>query len=81
MRADVRSYLKFDNISGILNAGDYNHDGLQEIYFGIRDGTAYLHAYMHADGNIQYANYQVASQVQEYLANNGYTADYWDHWL
>jgi serralysin len=73
--------LKANNIGQILDAGDYNHDGLQEVYFPVADGSAYLHAYMHADGNIQYANYQVADQVKDYLGDNGYTAAYWDTWL
>ena len=27
---------------------------------------------MHADGNIQYANYQSESQMSDYLTSNGY---------
>ena len=38
----------------------------------LNDGTAYLRALMHADGNIQYANYQSEVQMSEYLTNNGY---------
>ena len=30
---------------------------------------------MHADGNIQYANYQNETQVREYLTNNGYSSE------
>ena len=36
------------------------------------DGTAYLRALMHADGNIQYANYQSEAQMSDYLTSNGY---------
>ena len=50
--------LNIENINAVLHADDYDGDGLQEIYFGLTDETAYLHAYMHADGNIRYANYQ-----------------------
>ena len=35
------------------------------------DDTASLRALMHADGNIQYANYQSEAQMSEYLTNNG----------
>ncbi|MDB5438615.1 MAG: family beta-propeller repeat protein, partial [Caulobacteraceae bacterium] len=73
--------LNIGNIKGILGAGDYNHDGLQEVYFSLTDGTAYLHAYMHADGNIQYANYQTQQQVTDYLTANGFTHTTWDGWF
>ena len=33
---------------------------------------SYLRALMHADGNIQYANYQSESQMSEYLTTQGY---------
>jgi len=39
------------------------------------DGTAYLRALMHVDGNIQYANYQNETQVREYLTSNGYSSE------
>ena len=32
---------------------------------------SYLRALMHADGKIQYDNYQSESQMSEYLINNG----------
>ena len=35
------------------------------------DGTAYLRALMHDDGNIRYANYQSEDLMSEYLTNNG----------
>jgi hypothetical protein len=54
---------------------------LQEIYFGITDQTAYLHAYMHADGNIRYSNYQSEAQVIAYLTDNGFTSETWEPWL
>ncbi|MDB5440396.1 MAG: Metallo-peptidase family Reprolysin-like [Caulobacteraceae bacterium] len=73
--------LNIGNIKGILGAGDYNHDGLQEVYFSLTDGTAYLHAYMHADGNIQYANYQDQAQVTAYLTANGFDHTTWDGWF
>jgi hypothetical protein len=73
--------LNIDNISRVLGAADYDRDGLQEVYFALTDGTAYLHAYMHADGNIQYANYQSQQQVSEYLANNGWDASTASGWF
>ncbi len=73
--------LNIENIHGILGQGDYNHDGLEEIYFSLTDGTAYLHAYMHADGNIQYANYQNQQQVIDYLTNNGWSSSAWSGWF
>ena len=41
------------------------------MYWKTSDGTAYLRALMHADGNIRYANYQSESQMTDYLTNNG----------
>ncbi len=73
--------LNIENIHGILGQGDYNHDGLEEIYFSLTDGTAYLHAYMHADGNIQYANYQNQQQVIDYLTSNGVSSSVWAGWF
>ncbi len=73
--------LFIGNIKNVLAAGDYNHDGFQEVYFSLTDGTAYLHALMWNDGNIQYANYQSKQQVQDYLTANGYTAATWSSWL
>jgi glucose/arabinose dehydrogenase len=73
--------LFIENINSIRAAGDFDGDGLQEIYFGLTDKTAYLHAYMHADGNIRYANYQSEAQVIDYLSSHGYTASDWGSWL
>jgi probable HAF family extracellular repeat protein len=69
------------NIEQVFGFGDFNHDGLQEIYFGLKDHTAVLHAYMHTDGNIQYANYQNFAQAQDYLVSNGIGSDVWGAWL
>ena len=76
-----RNDLNIENINAVLHADDYDGDGLQEIYFGLTDETAYLHAYMHADGNIRYANYQNEQQVIDYLTDNGFTSETWDPWL
>ena len=73
--------LKIDNIKNVLDAADYNSDGLQEIYFSLTDGTAVLHAYMHLDGNIQYANYQNAQQLEDYMSANGYDPAYYSGWI
>ncbi len=63
--------LKIDNLT-VKTSGDYDGDGFQEVYWKTNDGTAYLRALMHADGNIQYANYQSEAQMSVYLINNGY---------
>ncbi|MFB0610775.1 M10 family metallopeptidase C-terminal domain-containing protein [Aurantiacibacter poecillastricola] len=73
--------LEIENLKQVFGADDYDGDGLQEVYFGLTDGTAYLHAYMHADGNIQYANYQSEAQVKEYLEANGYDETTYGNWF
>ena len=42
------------------------------MYWKTSDGTAYLRALMHADGNIRYANYQSEEQMREYLTSQGH---------
>ncbi|MGB1025032.1 MAG: hypothetical protein ACPGYL_00635, partial [Rhodospirillaceae bacterium] len=76
---EVEQYSPFDsqtrfsndlasgNIDTILGYGDFDGDGYQQIYAKTADGTAYLHGYMHADGNIRYANYQSEDQMRDYL--------------
>jgi len=66
--------LRTGNLT-LVDAFDFDGDGLQEIYFRLEDGTAYLRALMHADGNIQYANYQSAEQVDDYLLGLGYSSE------
>ena len=73
--------LFIDNIGKVLGAGDYDGDGLQEVYFALNDGTAYLHAYMHADGNIRYANYQSQQQVIDFLQANGFGQETYGDWF
>jgi hypothetical protein len=62
--------LTIDNLV-VKAAGDYDGDGMQEVYWKTVDGTAYLRALMHADGNIQYANYQDEQQMTDYLVSTG----------
>ena len=62
--------LNIDNLT-VKASGDYDSDGIQEVYWKTNDGTAYLRALMHADGNIRYANYQSKTQMMEYLTANG----------
>lgn len=71
--------LKIGNLESVLGGDDFDQDGLQELYFGLVDGTAYLHAYMHADGNIQYANYQSEDQMVDFLTANGFSD--WMTWI
>ena len=42
------------------------------MYWKTNDGTAYLRALMHDDGNIRYANYQSEEQMSEYLIAQGH---------
>ncbi len=63
--------LYIDNLI-VKISGDFDGDGDQEVYWKTADGTAYLRALMHADGNIQYANYQSEAQMSDYLTSNGY---------
>mgnify|MGYP001387234111 CR=1 FL=1 len=63
--------LKLDNLI-LKTVGDYDGDGFQEVYWGKVDNTAYLRAVMHADGNIQYANYQNLDQMTDYLTSHGF---------
>ena len=63
--------LYIDNLIA-KTSGDYDGDGFQEVYWKTNDGTAYLRSLMHADGNIQYANYQNQTQMSDYLTSNGY---------
>ena len=63
--------LKLDNLI-LKTVGDYDGDGFQEVYWSKVDNTAYLRAVMHADGNIQYANYQNLQQMSNYLTSNNH---------
>ena len=60
-----------DNLT-VKTSGDYDGDGYQEVYWKTNDGDVYLRSLMHADGNIQYANYQNQTQMSDYLTSNGY---------
>ena len=62
--------LKIDNLIA-KTSGDYDGDGFQEVYWKTIDSDVYLRALMHADGNIQYANYQNEEQMIDYLTSNG----------
>ena len=63
--------LEIDNLS-VKTSGDYDSDGINEVYWKTNDGTAYLRALMHADGNIRYANYQNEAQMTDYLTTQGH---------
>ena len=63
--------IKIDNLI-YRQSGDFDGDGFQEVYWKTTDGTAYLRALMHADGNIQYANYQSEAQMRDYLTSKGH---------
>ena len=63
--------LDIDNLSA-KHSGDYDGDGVNEVYWKTNDDTAYLRALMHDDGNIRYANYQNQEQMSEYLTAQGH---------
>ena len=63
--------LEIDNLS-VKTAGDYDNNGINEVYWKTNDGTAYLRSLMHDDGNIRYANYQSEEQMSEYLTAQGH---------
>ena len=63
--------LSTDNLT-VKASGDYDGDGFQEVYWKADIGGAYLRACMHADGNIQYSNYQSEDQMRDYLTSKGY---------
>ena len=46
---------------------------MSEVYWKTNDGTAYLRALMHDDGNIRYANYQSEDQMSSYLTAQGHS--------
>jgi len=73
--------LEIENINRVLGADDYNDDGIHEVYFALTDGTAYLRALMHEDGNIRYANYQSQQEVIDYLTANGFGQETWGAWF
>lgn len=73
--------LQIENINRVLGANDYNRDGIQEVYFALTDGTAFLRALMHADGNIRYANYQSQQEVIDYLTANGFGPETYAGWF
>jgi len=76
-RLALNSQVRFQNDLDIDNleakhSGDYDSDGIHEVYWKTADGTAYLRSLMHADGNIRYANYQSEDQMSEYLTAQGH---------
>lgn len=74
--------LLIDNLTLIEGSGfDYDGDTLQEVYFKVNDGTAVLHALMHADGNIQYSNYQSQSDLEQFMTDHEITSVAWDDWF
>lgn len=73
--------LAIENINRVLGANDYDRDGTQEVYFALTDGTAFLRALMHADGNIRYANYQSQQEVIDYLTANGFGPETYAGWF
>jgi hypothetical protein len=73
--------LQIENINRVLGANDYDRDGGQEVFFALTDGTAYLRAVMHADGNIRFADYRSQQQVIDYLTANGFGPETYAGWF
>jgi Ca2+-binding RTX toxin-like protein len=73
--------LQIENINRVLGANDYDGDGGQEVFFALTDGTAYLRAVMHADGNIRFADYRSQQQVIDYLTANGFGPETYAGWF
>ncbi|MCK0098425.1 CAP domain-containing protein [Qipengyuania sp. S6317L1] len=73
--------LQIENINRVLGSNDYDGDGIWEVYFALTDGTAYLRALMHADGNIRYANYQSEQGVRDYLTAHGFGEETFGTWF
>lgn len=73
--------LAIENITRVLGADDYDGDGLQDVYFALTDGTAFLRAIMEADGNISYANYQDEQGVIDFLTANGFGEETYGTWF
>ncbi len=74
--------LQTDNLSLIENSDDdFDGDGLQEVYFRVSNGTSVLHLYLHADGNIRYANYQSAADLEQFMTENGISEEIWGDWI
>jgi len=72
-QARFQNDLRIGNLT-LRSSGDFNGDGLQELYWKLNDGTAYLRTSLHADGNIQYGNYQNEDQMRSYLTATANTA-------
>ncbi|WP_435183624.1 pre-peptidase C-terminal domain-containing protein [Cylindrospermopsis raciborskii G7] len=72
--------LRGENLR-LLAAADYNKDGFQDMYFKVADGTAVLRALMHADGNIQYANYQSKADLTAFMTANNVSPSIWSGWI
>ena len=62
--SDLDGYIYFTK--GTYESSDYN-DELWRT-----DGNAYLRALLHADGKIQYANYQNLIHMTDYLTSNDF---------
>lgn len=73
--------LNAGRISKVLGAADYDGDGMQEVYFDLADNSAVLHAYMHADGNIRYANYQSQIDLMSFMAAQGIDQSVYSDWF
>lgn len=71
----------------VLGGADYDKNGVVDFFMKIKDGNGdqgddvYLRAIMHADRNIQYANYMNVAQFTSYMQGNNVAAGVYSDWL
>ena len=83
----VETNLELGASVQVLDAGDFDRDGAIDLFWKQPDGNAdpsndiYLRAILHADGNIQYANYLNNDQFRGYMASAQVPHAVYDSWL
>lgn len=71
----------------VLGSGDFDRDGSIDLFWKQADGSAnqaddvYLRAILHADGNIQYANYLSNDQFRGFMDRAQVPHAVYDSWL
>lgn len=71
----------------VLGGGDYDRNGDVDFFMKVNDGhtsradDVYLRAIMHADRNIQYANYMNTEQFTSFMSGNTVAAGVYQDWL
>lgn len=85
-QARFRADLRADRLQ-VLGSADFNRDGAMDLFWK-QTGTApgpsddvYLRSVMHADGNIDHANYLSNDQFQSWMARAQVPHGVYDAWL